>query len=69
MLAEALVLANPFLFFPGRDGQPRRMSECPTDLHAYWRLGEYIVQQIENSTDEVVRKLIFTFQYDRTFPR
>ena len=54
MLAEALILANPFLFFPGRDGQPRRMSECPTDLHAYWRLGEYVVQQIENSSDEVI---------------
>lgn len=53
MLAEALVLANPHIHVPGRDDEgrmvARRMSECPRDYHAYWRLGEYLVRNIENS--------------------
>ena len=54
MIVETLVLANPFVLLPGRQGTPRRMSDCPEDMHAYWRLGEYLLKQIENSTDEVI---------------
>jgi deoxynucleoside triphosphate triphosphohydrolase SAMHD1 len=53
MICEALVLANPFFTIPGTAGQPKKMSECPYDYEAYWKLGEYIVRVIENSTDEV----------------
>ncbi len=31
-----------------------KMSECTSDMHAYWRLGEYIFKQIENSSSEVI---------------
>lgn len=68
MIAEALRLADPFVFLPGRgpDGEVvlRRMSECPTDLQAYWRLGEYLLRSIEHSVSpdlqparEVIQRL------------
>jgi hypothetical protein len=53
MLTEVFVLADPYIFVPGLGGRPTRMSQCPEDMHAYWRLGEYILKQIENSFDEV----------------
>lgn len=53
MICEALVLANPFFTVPGLGGQPRKMSECPYDYEAYWKLGEYVIRVIENSSDEV----------------
>lgn len=53
MLSEVLILADPFVTIPGKGGVPRRMSECATDLHAYWRLTDYIVKLIENSSDPV----------------
>lgn len=52
MLTEVFKLADPFVLLPGKDRTPTRMSECPQDMHAYWRLGEYILKQIENSLDE-----------------
>lgn len=27
------------------------MSECPQDMHAYWRLGEYLLRSIQHSTN------------------
>lgn len=53
MITEALVLANDSLQWLGTEGQLRKMSECPKDLQAYWKLGEYILNQIERSTDPV----------------
>ena len=57
MLAEALEQANEFIKVPGRGASgevvARKMSECVSDFHAYWRLGESIVKQIENSFDPV----------------
>lgn len=49
MIAEALILADPHITIPGKDGAPRRMSECPHDMHAYWRLGEYLLRSIQHS--------------------
>jgi HD superfamily phosphohydrolase len=53
MLAEALILADPFVTIPGKNGAPRKMSECVDDLHAYWRLTEYILHVIEHSVQPV----------------
>ena len=50
MIAEALVLANDYITVPGKDNKPTRMSECWRDMHAYWRFTEYIVRQIQHST-------------------
>ena len=49
MIAEALILADPHITIPGLKNQPRRMSECPFDMHAYWRLGEYLLRSIQHS--------------------
>ena len=54
MVTEVLKLADPFILIPGKDGRPTKMSECPFDMHAYWRLGEYILKQIENSFEKVI---------------
>jgi HD superfamily phosphohydrolase len=51
MIGEALILANDFITVPGRDGEPTKMSESWQDMHAYWRYTEYIVRQIQHSTD------------------
>lgn len=49
MIAEALVLADPYIKIPGTGGALRRMSECPDDLEAYWKLGDHLFKQIEHS--------------------
>jgi hypothetical protein len=59
MFSQVFVLANPYTFLPGTDGQLRKMSECPSDMAAYWRLGEYLVKQFENSSDTVGEQLLF----------
>ena len=51
MIVEALVDADPYIFIPGKDGVLKRMSETPTDFHAYWKYSEYIIKQIEHSYD------------------
>jgi len=51
MIVEALILADPFIFVPGKDCALIRMSESPYDFHAYWKYSEYILKQIENSYD------------------
>jgi len=51
MVTEALVKANPYIKVKGFEGQLRKMSECASDFHAYWRLGEYIFRDIEHSWD------------------
>lgn len=51
MLTEMFKLADPFIMLPGKDRQPTKMSDCPNDMHAYWRLGEYLIKQVENSLD------------------
>ena len=53
MLVEVLKLADAHIFIPGKGGALRKMSECPQDFHAYWRLGEYIIKMIENTASAV----------------
>jgi hypothetical protein len=53
MIVEVLKLANDHIFIPGKDNQMRKMSECPEDYHAYWRLTEYILKMIENTVEPV----------------
>lgn len=53
MIVEAFQFADPYILIPGKDNNLCRMSECPTDLHAYWKLGEYLLRQIENTYSEV----------------
>jgi len=49
MLLEVLLLADPYLLFPGTNGQLRKMSECPGDMAAYWKLSDSVLKQIETS--------------------
>ena len=49
MLLEVLLLADSYLLFPGTNGQLRRMSECPGDMAAYWKLSDSVLKQIETS--------------------
>jgi hypothetical protein len=49
MIAEAFVLADPHFTVPGEKGAARRMSECTKDMHAYWRLSEYVLRSIQHS--------------------
>ena len=49
MLCEVLLLANPYVLIPGEGGAMRTMAECPSDMIAYCKLGEYILKQIEHS--------------------
>jgi hypothetical protein len=37
----------------GQHNRPTRMSESVGDMHAYWRLGEYLLKSIEHSFDPV----------------
>jgi hypothetical protein len=46
MICEALVQSNEHITLPGNGGALRRMSECPADFHAYWRLGDWILSLI-----------------------
>jgi HD superfamily phosphohydrolase len=62
MLIEVLVLADPHILLPGKNGNLCRMSQCPSDMTAYWRLGEYVVRQIENSYCQVKIDLLFMKQ-------
>ncbi len=50
MVAEALILANDYFTVPGDGGRPTKMSECAKDMHAYWRITEWIVRHIQHST-------------------
>ena len=50
MVGEALVLANDHFTVPGKDGKPTKMSDCHKDMHAYWRITEWIVRYIQHST-------------------
>jgi hypothetical protein len=49
MLLEVMLLADPYLFFSGTGGKLRKMSECPSDMAAYWKLSDSIIKQIETS--------------------
>ena len=49
MLLEVMLLADPYLLFSGADGALHRMSECPQDMSAYWKLSDCIIKQIETS--------------------
>ena len=60
MLLEVLLLAEPHLLFPGTGGALRRMSECPRDIEAYWKLSDSIVKQIEISYSPVRVCCFFT---------
>jgi hypothetical protein len=53
MMVEVLKLSNDHFLIPGENNQMRKMSECPQDLHAYWRLTEYILRAIENTVSQV----------------
>lgn len=61
MLCEVLCLANDYVSIPSyasHSNEPetaenavmRKMSECPQDMRAYWRMSEYIFKVIEYST-------------------
>jgi len=50
MVGEALVLANDYVTVPGKDGKATKMSECWQDMHAYWRITEWIVKFIQHSS-------------------
>lgn len=54
MLLEAMLLADPYLLFSGTGGKLRRMSECPQDMAAYWKLSDALLKQIETSYSEVL---------------
>ena len=54
-----LVKSDNFVFVPGEHGIPKKMSDCVSDFHAYWRLGEYLIKQIENSTSVVSNYVFF----------
>eukprot|EP01038_Epipyxis_sp_PR26KG_P010096 gene10096-13571_t len=70
MISEAFILSDPYILIPGRsnnsndDEEPilRKMSECPDDLHAYWKLGEYIIRQIENSPMKELKQAQLTLK-------
>jgi hypothetical protein len=53
----------------GKDGRETCLSDCqPGDMHAYWRLTDYVFKQIENSTCKVsiytTARAIDIAQYD-----
>jgi deoxynucleoside triphosphate triphosphohydrolase SAMHD1 len=50
MVGEALILANDHFTVPGKDGVPTKMSDSYRDMHAYWRITEWIVKYIQHST-------------------
>jgi len=50
MVGEALVLANEHFTVPGKDGKATKMSECWQDMHAYWRVTEWVVRFIQHSS-------------------
>lgn len=60
MLLEVMLLADPHLRFSGSGGQLRRLSECPQDMAAYWKLTDSIVKQIETSYSEVLCIVMLT---------
>lgn len=71
MIAEAMMLANDHMRFSGRGGSRLRMSDCCTDLHAYWKLGEYILKLIEFSDQEEMRparEIIERLRQRKLFP-
>jgi HD superfamily phosphohydrolase len=49
MVSEVFVLAANHIFIPGRNNVPCDLKHCVFDMHAYWKLGEYLLKQIENS--------------------
>jgi HD superfamily phosphohydrolase len=49
MISEVFILAANHIFIPGADNKMRNLYECVNDMHAYWKLGEYLLKQIENS--------------------
>ena len=55
MLVEALLLADPFLRLPGRDGSECRVSESVHDMEAYCRLSDTIFSVIDISSDPRLR--------------
>jgi HD superfamily phosphohydrolase len=61
MICEVLCLADPYITVPSYaslSNEPEtaaqakflRMSECPQDMRAYWRMSEYLFKTIEFST-------------------
>lgn len=63
MLVEIMRLSDPYFFVPGSGGRPTRMSQCPEDMQAYWRLGEYMLKQVENSFEKVSRSHHHVYLY------
>lgn len=49
MLTEVLLLSDPYITIYGENNTPRKMSEAPQDMHAYWKMSEYLLKQIEYS--------------------
>jgi hypothetical protein len=71
MISEVLVLADPYITLPSASGEGVRMSACPHDLSAYWRMGEYLLKVIENSSGSEMkpaRDLIHRIRVRDLFP-
>ncbi|XP_053387578.1 deoxynucleoside triphosphate triphosphohydrolase SAMHD1-like [Mercenaria mercenaria] len=51
MIAEALVSANDFITFPGKDSKACTMSEAIDDMKAYSLLNDDVIHRILRSTD------------------
>ena len=51
MVSDTLKAADPYLLVRGRDGEPRRISECVDDIDGFVRLGDWVLAAIEASTD------------------
>lgn len=63
MLLEVMLLADPYLFFSGTGGKLRKMSECPGDMAAYWKLSDSIIKQIETSYAPVSADTAWTLKF------
>ena len=53
MICQILYHADSIIRIPGKNRKPTKISECIYDMHAYWRLGDYLIKQIENSFEDV----------------
>lgn len=53
MLLEVMLLADDHLLFSGTGGALRKMSQCPSDMAAYWKLSDSVIKMIETSYSPV----------------
>lgn len=53
MLLEVMLLADDHLLFSGTEGALCKMSQCPGDMAAYWKLSDSVIKMIETSYSPV----------------